>query len=214
MGHAAACHAFLRIQSEWWWDRSLEGGEVVGVDLCGEAQSGVNDGRVDAEEVLGDLAGTGILVAEARDEASGIAVVVELEVDASLREDGTLELGQSGVLLHNEVVLEDETGLEVVAFDEGQELARARVDMGSIKATGVHEANGCGEVGPNDRREVGTVGKVDLATSAGDGARVGWGVGCGVEVELQVGRVLSRKQFESFHLGGGGLDFLDEILRD
>ena len=114
MRDATAHQTLLSAQSEWWWNRTLERSKVVRIDLLREAKSRINDGRIDVEEVLSDLAGTGILVAEARDERSRLAVVVELEVDASLREDSALELGESGVLLNGEAVLEDKTCLEVV----------------------------------------------------------------------------------------------------
>jgi len=103
----------LRSQRKGRRDRRLERCEVIPIDLRREAERGVEDRGIDAEEVLRDRARARILIAQARDEDGRLAVIVELEVNASLREDCALELGEGGVLLDGEAVLEDEASLNV-----------------------------------------------------------------------------------------------------
>ena len=103
----------LRPQRKGRRDCCLERREVIPINLRWEAERGVEDRGIDAEEVLRDRAHARILIAQARDEDGRIAVVVELEVNASLGEDCSLELGEGGVLLDSEAVLEDKAGLNV-----------------------------------------------------------------------------------------------------
>ena len=105
--------ALLGAQGEWWRDRSLERGKVVGVNLGREPERRIDDRRINVEEVLRNGARAGVFVAQTRDEDRRFTVVVELEVDAALGEDRTLELAQCGVLLDGESVLEDEAGIDV-----------------------------------------------------------------------------------------------------
>lgn len=102
----AADQALLNTLGKRSRDVLLELSKVVGVDLVGESESGVNDLRVNVDdEVLGDGAGTGVLRVEAGDGDRRLAVKVLLEVDAALGEDGTLVLGQGGIELRGEAVL-------------------------------------------------------------------------------------------------------------
>lgn len=202
--------ALLGTEGERRRDRGLEGGEVVLVDLGGEAERRVDDGGVDGEEVLGDLARAGVLVAEARDEGRVVAVVVELEVDAALGEDGALEGRERRVLLHREAVLEDQARLDVVARHEREKLAGPRVDVRCVEATRIHEADCRREVLADDAGEVGAVGEVDLTAHAGYDGRVGGGV----EVEFEVRRVFGGEEAESEDFGRGRLEFGDEFGGD
>lgn len=95
--------------------------DVLAVDGVGQTKSSIEDVGVESEEVLRDLAGSGILAVERSDESGLFAVVVELEVDGALGEHGTLELVQStgnlGVLTSfNKAVLENISELEVAAL--------------------------------------------------------------------------------------------------
>ena len=105
----AADEALLDALGERGGDVLAELLEVVGVDLLGEAEGGVDDLGVEVDdEVLSDRGRTGVLGVEAGDGDRGLAVQVLLEVDAALGEDGALVLGQGGVELRGEAVLEYE----------------------------------------------------------------------------------------------------------
>ena len=80
-----------------------------------EAEIGVDDVRVQEEEVLANRAEARILVAEGGDEDGRVAVVVELVVDAPLGQDGALVLREGGAHLGLQTVLEEEAGLDVGA---------------------------------------------------------------------------------------------------
>ena len=79
--------------------------------------------------------------------------------------------------------------------------------MRRIEPACVHETDSGCEVLANDRWEVGTVGKINLAAHARFDA---W-VGCWVEVELQVGWIFGGEQVESLDFSGCGLDFSNEV---
>jgi len=124
---------------EWWWDSALELRKVVGINLFGETESGINNGRVQCEEVLRNAAGSRVLGVESADADLRRAFEVLLEVDAALREDGALELCQGGVELGSQAVLEHEASLDVPVGGDGEEFRGARVDVGSVQATRVEE---------------------------------------------------------------------------
>lgn len=118
--------------------------DVLPINGLGESKRSVDDVRVQAEEVLGDLRGTRVLVVERRNERGRVALVVDLVVDAALREDGALELGEGagdfGVFTGcDEAVLEDVAEVNF-AVDHGEELGGAGVDVGCVDAAGVEEA--------------------------------------------------------------------------
>ena len=119
---------------------------VLAINRLGEAQRRVHNVRVQAEEVLGDLGGSGVLAVERSNEDRGLALVVDLIVDAALREDGALELGEGagdlGVLARgDEAVLEDVAEV-YLALHDGKELRGARVNMGCVDSAGIKEAQG------------------------------------------------------------------------
>jgi len=182
----ASDQALLNTLGQGNWDGLLELGEVVLVDLLGEAKRSIDDvtAGVD-EEVLGDGAGTGVLGVETGNGDRGVAVEVLLPVDAALGEDGTLEESQVGALLGDEAVLENEAGLNVGVGDDGEELGGVGVDVRGVKTAGPEEDACGGDAQIGQDGEVGAVGKVDLAAQ-GLGDVGGDGVRLGVEVELQV----------------------------
>lgn len=116
------------------------------INGLGEAQGSIDNTRVESKEVLRNLAGTGVLGVERGNENRLVAVVVELEVDGALGEDGAFELvevaGDFRVLAGlDEPVLEHVAELEVLAFDERQELGGAWVHVGRVDAAGVEETD-------------------------------------------------------------------------
>jgi len=189
----AADQALLNTLGQSDGDGLLELGEVVLVDLLGEAERSIDDvaGGVD-EEVLGDGAGTGVLRVETSDGDGRVAVQVLLPVDAANGERGTLEEGQVGALFVGEAVLQDEAGLDVAVRDDGEELGGVGVDVGGVETAGLEEDAGGGDAQTGQEREVLAVGKVDLAAQ-GLGGIGGDRVSVGVEVELQ--REVARGNF-------------------
>lgn len=101
----AADQALLDTLGKRGRDVLSELSEVVGIDLLGEPESGINDLRVKVDdEVLGDGAGTGVLRVEAGDGDRRLAVKVLLEVNAALGKDGTLVLSEGGIELRGKAV--------------------------------------------------------------------------------------------------------------
>ena len=86
---------------------------------------------------LGDLAGTGVLVVESGNESDRLTPEVDLVMDRTLGENGSLTLGQS---IDDEAssVLLDEPGFHI-PIDEVKELGRSGMGM-----RGVHSARSSG----------------------------------------------------------------------
>jgi len=212
----ASDQAFLNTLGQSDRDGLLEVGEVVLVDLLGEAESSIDDvtAGVD-EEVLGDGAGTGVLGVETGDGDRRVAVEVLLPVDAALGEGGTLEERQAGALLGDEAVLSDEAGGDVGVGDDGEELGGIWVDVRGVKTAGLEKDAGGGDAQTGQEREVLAVGKVDLAAER-LGAGGGDWVGLGVEVELQgevAGGDLSSDLCEAVDAGVFGQELGDGTSR-
>jgi len=196
----APLEAALNSERERCWDGFLELRKVAGINLFGEAESGINNGRVQSEEVLGDAAGTWVLGVESTDTDLRSAFKVLLEMDAALGEDGTLELGQGGVELGGQPIFQNETGLDATRGGDGEEFGCTRMDVRGVKATAVEEEHRSGETEISEYREVRSVGEIDLTALTGFGARIGGRV----EVKDLVGWVLGRKEIETVNFGVGG----------
>jgi hypothetical protein len=154
--------ALVDADSQVGGDGSAELLDVLAIEGAGEAEGGVDDVLVEAEEVLGDLAGTGVGLVEGRDEGGRLAVVVDLVVDGADGEDGALELLQRRRNLHGEAVLEDEAGIDG-ALDDSEELSGARVGVRGVDAAGSEEGDGRGDIEIGQDGEVGDVGSLDSA---------------------------------------------------
>jgi len=120
--------------------------DVLAINGLREAERSIEDASIEVEEVLSNLAGTGVLVVQSRDESSRLALRVELVVDAAHGKDGAFELAQAArnlsVLTRGyESVLEDISEIDS-AFDDGKELGGAGVDMRGVDAASVEEAEG------------------------------------------------------------------------
>lgn len=159
--------------------------DVARVDVVLVAECDVDDVVGQGEEVLRDLAGTGVGAVQDGGEDGALASRVELEVDAALRENGRFELVQGRVEGEREsvdlfrrggeeAVLEHEADFEL-AFDDSEEFGCAWVDVGRIHAAGLDESNCTRDVLADEEGEVGFVGDEDAAALAPDGS--------GLEVE-------------------------------
>lgn len=116
--------------------------EIILVDFPGQRapKSSIQHLGVEREEALGSLIGPGIMMVQGGDEARLVAVVVELEVDTALGEDGAFESGKHAfdgrvVGRRYKPVLENVAEAQVGAGDEGQEFAGPWVDVGCVDAS-------------------------------------------------------------------------------
>jgi hypothetical protein len=126
--------ADINVLSQVGRDHLAELVNVLAVDLLGKAKGSVDDTSVESEEALSNLVGAGVLGVQASYEDGLVAVVVELEVDASLGEDCALVLlqgaGDLGVLGGcDETVLQDVSEGEGCALDKREKFCGPWVDV-------------------------------------------------------------------------------------
>jgi hypothetical protein len=81
----------LNIQSQVGRNHGFELLDVGTIDGRREAKRSVDDILVESKEALGNLVCTRVLRVQRSDEGGTFAVVVELEVDGTLGENGALE---------------------------------------------------------------------------------------------------------------------------
>lgn len=180
---------------------------VLPINSLGEPQSRVNNPSIESKEVLRNLAGSRILAVQARNKRSLLTVVVELEVDRSLREHGALELAECasnlGVLagLHKPV-FKNITELQVGAFHECEELSGTGVDMGRVDAAWLEEAESGADAQTSENGECLNIGGL------GGSAFCSWS-GCGI-VETEDGKLPQGvSSEESLSLNEEPLEALD-----
>ena len=166
------------------------------VSTLSDAQSDVDDVRVQNKEILCNLRGPRIGRVKGGNENRSLASRVELEMNAALREDGGFELlhsrvereGQSVDILcgrGEETVLHDEADFEL-AFDDGQDLGCAGVRVRGIHPAWLEEGHCAADAvravtfARDEEREVLLVGNENAAAVAADGS------GFEVEGELVV----------------------------
>lgn len=191
----AALQARLDTLGERGGQEVLVVAEVLGADLRGHAEGSVDDISLgEAEEVLGNGAGTGVLRVETGDTNGRLAVLVLLPVDGTLGEDGTLPDAELSGELVSKAVLENEASGHVGLGGEGEVLGCARVDVRGVETAGLEEDGGRGDSQASKNREVSTVGKINLSTLARSDVGVGSRVvvedeaqGTVIEVLLEVG---------------------------
>ncbi len=112
-----------------------------------EAKGSVDDLRVKSKEVLCNLAGTRVLRVQRCHKCRWLAVVVELVVNGTLGKDCALECVEESCdfwvfLGSDKSVLQNETKLEILAFNKGEEFSGPRVHVRSVDATGLKETDG------------------------------------------------------------------------
>jgi hypothetical protein len=159
---AAAVKALLDTLGEVVRDEVAEGLKVGTRDHAHTTEGGGDNVGLEVEEVLGDLANTGVGVGEGGDEGGGSAVGVVLLVDGTLGEDGHLE-GVHGVATGSDGVLLDEVGDEA-ALDDNVELSTTGVDVGSVHAARLNEGDSHGDAVADEGREGAGVGGNGEAT--------------------------------------------------
>ena len=84
---------------------------------------------------LGDLADSRVLVVKSGDESERLTPEVDLEMDRSHWEDGSLAFGQ-GVDDESSSVLFDEPGFHLTVTDDVEELGRPGMGVRSVHPTG------------------------------------------------------------------------------
>ena len=153
--------AFLqaRINAERNVGRDLlaESIDILSIKRLRETEGSINNICIQAEKVLGNLAGTRIVRVERSDEGGGLAVGVNLVVDGTHWEDGALELGEFsgdfGVLAgFYEAVFQDVAEFDG-ALDDGEEFGGARVHVWGVHAAGVEEAERSGDTETGENGE-------------------------------------------------------------
>lgn len=127
------------------------------------SESGSDDIRWETEESLSDLVNTRVLIVESGDECEGFTAEVELEMDRSFGEDGSLTLGQR-VSDKASTVLLDESDVHL-AVDEEQEFGRSGVGVWGVHSARCHLTDSQGHAVRKEGGEVGDVG--DGEVSAG-----------------------------------------------
>ena len=118
--------------------------DVLPVNSAGESKRSIKNLLVQREEVLRNLTSAGILAVQRSHKHGVVTVIIELEVDAALREYSALELVQSACDLRvlasgDKAVFKDVAEFEVGALDEGEELGGAGMHVGSVDAAGLEE---------------------------------------------------------------------------
>jgi hypothetical protein len=120
--------------------------DVATVNAPGKAERSVHNPSAEAKEVLRYRARSRIAGVKGGHKHCAIAPAIELPVNASLREDGGLELAErAGDFLVlpgvNESVLEDAAKPDAVALHDEEELRSARMHVGRIDAAGLEKAH-------------------------------------------------------------------------
>lgn len=135
-GDAAGLKALVDAKGNVGWDLLAESLDIFAVNALGEAESGVDNVWVKAEEVLGDLGSSWVLAIQGGDECSRFALWVELVVDAANRENSALELLEvagdfSIVASLDKAVLQDVAEVHL-AFDDGQEFGGTGMNVRGV----------------------------------------------------------------------------------
>ena len=94
LGDSALRQAWLNAKGNICGNHLAECLQVFTIERLREAECGVDNTRVQPEEVLGDLAGARVVGVKGSNEGGGRAGGVDLIVDATHREDSALELVQ------------------------------------------------------------------------------------------------------------------------
>jgi hypothetical protein len=118
---------------------------ILTVNSLGVVEGSVDNTSVEGEKVLGNLRGTWIFRVERSDKGGLLAVIVELEVNRSHREDSTLKSVQFTsdfwiLTSPNETILEDVAKLQVLAIYQSKKFSSTGVDVRGIDAAGLEEA--------------------------------------------------------------------------
>ena len=182
--------------------------EIGPIKLIRKTQICIHHIWIEREEVLPNGTQPRIFVTERCEEHSRLAVVVELIMDATLGENGTLVQRERGAELSLQTVLKDEPRKDVVAFRESQELARARVDVWFVHAAWVHEARRHRDTEVDEGREGRTVGKVALTAEAFTAARIRIRRGVEVVFKPGIGWTLSFEDLKAGFAVGSELELV------
>jgi len=134
-------------------DTSGEVDDLLNTDI---SKGGSDDIRWETEKSLGDLVNARVFVVKSSDESNWFTAEVELVVDRSLGENGSLTLTQ-GVDDEASAVLLDEPGVHLTVNEE-QELRRSGMGVRAVHSARCHLADCQGHPVGEERREVRDVG--------------------------------------------------------
>lgn len=153
----APLKAVVNLLCQVGWDGLAELLNVLSVNGVRETKSSIDNIGVEGEETLGNLVGTWVLAVECGNKGGGLTVVVELKVDGAHGEYGSLKLvhlaGNLRVLSGaNKAVLQDISELDA-SIGYSQKFCSSWVNVGSVDATLVEEADGCRDAKASEDRE-------------------------------------------------------------
>jgi len=149
-------------------DTSGEADNLLNADI---SESGGDDIGWETEESLGNLAGTWVLVVKSGDESERLTAGVDLVMDGTLGENGSLALSQ-GVGDETSSVLLDEPDFHV-AINEVKELGRPGMGMGGVHSARRHLTDSHGHAIREERREVGDIGEGEVSAGTPNGTNSG-----------------------------------------
>ena len=177
-----------------------------------EPQIGIHNIRVQREEILPHSTQPGVLIAKRRYKNRRLAIIIELEVNTSLRQYRPLIQLQRRAHLRLQAIFQQKPRLHTTPRHQNQELARARVDMGFIHAARIHEARRGRDAELDEGGESFAVCEIPLATGA-LAASGGW-IGARVEVVLEpgVGGALLLQDGEAIDAVDCEFESVEEVL--
>jgi len=179
-------------------DTGGEGNNLLDADI---SKSSGDDIRWETEESLGDLASTRVLIVKSGDESERFTPGVDLVMDRTLGENGSLTWSQ-GVDDKASSILLDEPDLHT-AVNEVKELGRPGVGVGGVHPARFHLTDSHGDAVREERREVGDIGEGEVSAGAPDGTD------SGIVIEQPVSVVL--EDVETSHLGRCPLQICHEL---
>jgi len=139
-------------------------GDVDNLLNANISKSGGDDIRWETEESLGDLTGTGVLVVKSGDESERLTPDVDLEMDRTLGENGSLTRRQS-VAHETSSVLLDEPDFHLTVNEE-KELCRSGMGVGGVHSARCHLTDSHGHAIRKERGEVGDIGESEVSAGA------------------------------------------------
>jgi len=176
-------------------------GDINNLLKADVSKSGINDIGWETEESLSDLTGTGVLVAKSGDEGERITPGVDLVMDRTLGEKGSLAWSQ-GVDDETSPVLFDEPCFHI-ALDEIKELGRSGMGVGGVHSARLHVNDSHSQAVREERGEISDIGESQVSASTRRGTD-----SCS-EVENPV--LVIRENIKTSHLGRGLLQICHEI---
>jgi len=140
-------------------DTSGNGNDLFDADI---SKGGIDNIRWETEESLSDLASTGVLVVKSSDEEEGITPEVDLIMDRTFGEKGSLTL-RHGVDDEASSVLLNEPSFHLAVNNE-QELGCSGMGVGGVHSARCHLTDSHSHAIRKKCREIGDIGDGEVST--------------------------------------------------